>query len=319
MTARLTVIVACHDLADVIPTTLASLERAIDDRVELLFVDDQSSDATPDLIRAALPRLGRARVHTPDRNLGLAGVRNLGLRMAETDYVTFLDGDDWVSRGWYPTLLGALVAARCDFVRTDHVEADGRGRLLRRVPDGHRDGRIGSPRDAILPVGQRTAVDVPYAWAGAYHRSLADAGLLDFPDLRTAEDRPWIWRLFLGADSFTVPRGAGVHYRLDRAGSLTKLATSTQLEFVRSMELTLDVVRADRDADRFLPKAVRRYLELTLHHLGRLDRFPPEVAATFRGLLAASLGSTPEVADVLPTLPPASRERLTRLIAKEAS
>lgn len=321
MSAGLTVVVACHDVATELPVTLASLERAVDDRIELLFVDDCSTDATPDLLARGVRRLPRARVHRPDRNLGLAGVRNLGMRMVETDHLAFLDGDDWVARGWYPALLDAITSAGCDFVRTDHVEADGRTRLLRRVPDGHRDGRVGSPRDAILPVGSRTAIDVPYAWAGAYRRSLVDAGLLDFPDLRTAEDRPWIWRLFLGAESFTVPRGAGVHYRMDRAGSLTKQATSTQLEFVRAMELTLDVVRADREADRFLPKAVRRYLELTLHHLGRLDRFTPEVRATFRRLLADSLAGLPraELDPVLATLPAESRERLGRLIAESTA
>lgn len=316
MNDQMTVVVACHDIAAELPVTLASLERAVDDGIELLFIDDCSTDATPEVLRTAVGRFPRARVHRPEQNLGLAGVRNLGMQMVETPLLAFLDGDDWVARGWYPALRDALARSGCDFVRTDHIEADGRARLLRRIPDGHRDGRVGDPRDAILPVAARTAIDVPYAWAGAYRRSLVDAGLLHFPDLRTAEDRPWIWRLFLGAESFTIPRGAGVHYRMDRAGSLTKQATSTQLEFVASMELVLDLVRADREAERFLPKAVRRYLELTLHHLGRLDRFAPEVRATFRQLLADSLAGLPaaERDPVWATLPPESRERLARLL-----
>lgn len=316
MSPRLTVIVACYRLAGVIDQTLASLAGAIDDDVELLFIDDCSPDDTAERIERSLGRLGRARLHRCEQNIGLSGVRNLGLEMTETEFVTFFDGDDWVTRGWYPYLRDALAHARVDFVRTDHIEATGRTRLLRRIPDGHRQGRVGSPRQAILPVDQRTAIDVPYAWAGAYRTELRDAGLLSFTDLRTTEDRPWIWQLFLGAESFTIPSGAGVHYRMDRPDSLTKISNETQLEFVRSMEQTIQLVRADAQAAEFLPKAVRRYLELTLHHLGRMDRFTPELAARFTAALTDSLHAIDEVPEVLAELPAESRERLTRLLSR---
>lgn len=318
MTAHLTVIIPCYRLADRLPLTLASLARAIDDRVELLFVDDASPDATADVIRAALPRLPRARLHQLEQNRGLSGARNAGIERVETRYLTFFDGDDTVARGYFPTLLEAIDRLGVDMVRTDHIAVTGRDRVLQRVPSGFRDGRVGCARDAILPVGQRTAVDYPYAWAGAYHRRLAESGLLHFPeDLRTAEDRPWIWRLHLEVEGFSVPRLAGIHYHRDQAGSLTRQGTSTQFDFVTAMEQVIRVVTADPEADRFLPKAVRRWCELTLHHLGRLDRFTPEVAHTFRQLLGRSLAGAPQpvLTDTLATLTPERRERLTRLIA----
>lgn len=321
MTPRLTVIIPCYRLAERLPLTLASLQRAVDDRVELLFVDDASPDATGDVLAAALPRFPRARLHRMEQNVGLSGARNAGLDLVETDYLTFFDGDDTVARGYFPALLDAIAGAGVPLVRTDHIEVTGRQRILRRVPSGCRDGRVGTPREAILPVGQRTSVDYPYAWAGAYHRELADAGLLRFPDeLRTAEDRPWIWQLHLGASAFTVPGFAGVQYHRDQAGSLTRLADSTQLDFVAAMEHVDRIVRADPEADRFLPKSVRRWCELTLHHLGRMDRFTPEVRRTFRQLLARSLSGAPEpvLSDTLAAMAPERRDRLTRLLAEYA-
>lgn len=321
MSPRLTVIIACYNLADRLPVTLATLGHAVDERVELLFVDDASTDATAAVINAALPRLGPARLHRSESNQGLSRVRNLGVRLAETEYLTFFDGDDTVARGWFPALLDAIIAARTDFVRTDHLQVTGRQRVVHRVPSGLRDGRIGSPRAAILPAGQRTSVDYAYAWAGAYHRSLAEAGLMRFPDeLRTAEDRPWIWQLHLGAESFTVPDLVGVNYHRDQAGSLTRLATSTQLDFVAAMQHVVRMVQADPEADRFLPKALRRWCELTLHHLGLMNRFTPEVRRTFRGLLGGSLACAPqpELADALAQLTPERRGRITRLIDQYA-
>lgn len=321
MRAGLTVVIPCYNLAERLPLTLATLQRAIDDRIELLFLDDASTDATAEVVAAALPGFGRARLHHSESNQGLSRMRNLGVRLAETEYLSFFDGGDTVATGWFPALLDAIVAARTDFVRTDHVQVTGRQRVVHRVPSGFRGGRIGSPRQAILPVGQRTSVDYPYAWAGAYHRSLAEAGLLRFPDeLRTAEDRPWIWQLHLGAESFTVPDIVGVHYHRDQAGSLTGTATSTQLDFVAAMEQVVRLVRADREAERFLPKALRRWCELTLHHLGLMNRYSPEVRRTFRGLLAEALAAAPqpELTDVLAGLTPDRRGRIIRLIDQYA-
>ena len=314
----LTVIIPCYRLADRLPVTLASLARAIDDRVELLFIDDASPDATADVIAAALPRLPRARLHRLEQNRGLSGARNAGIDLVETRYLTFFDGDDTVARGYFPALLDSIDRLGVDMVRTDHIEVTGRQRVLKRIPTGFREGRVGCARDAILPVGQRTSVDYPYAWAGAYHRRLADEGLLRFPDdLRTAEDRPWIWRLHLAVEGFSVPALAGVNYHRDQAGSLTRLATSTQFDFVPAMEQVLRIVEADPESERFLPKAVRRWCELTLHHLGLMDRFPPELAHTFRQLLGRSLAGAPArvLADTLAEMTPDRRERLSRLIA----
>ena len=318
MTPRLTVIIPCYRLAARLPLTLASLARAIDERVELLFIDDASPDATAEVIAAALPRLPGARLHGLPRNLGLSGARNAGLELVETEYLTFFDGDDTVAAGYFPALLEAISRLGVPMIRTDHIQVTGRTRVLQRVPAGCRDARVTSPREAILPVGQRTSVDYPYAWAGAYHRDLAESGVLHFPDqLRTAEDRPWIWQLHLGVEAFSVPDLAGVHYHRDQPGSLTRLADSTQLDFVAAMEQVITLVQGDPEAERFLPKAVRRWCELTLHHLGRLERFAPEVRRTFRVLLGRGLANAPQpvLADTLAVMTPDRRARLLRLMS----
>ena len=95
-------------------------------------------------------------------------------------------------------------------VRTDHVKFNGRKRAVHRSPMGPR-GVVMSPRDAILPAHRLTSVDAPNAWAGVYHRRLADDGALQFGEgLRTAEDRLWIWRLYLWVPTFAVIGLAGV-------------------------------------------------------------------------------------------------------------
>lgn len=311
---RLTVIIPTYNAARFLPETLVSLRRAVDDSIDLLFVDDASTDATVDLIKQA--DLPHARIIQRDRNLGVASARNLAMQAVETDYLTFLDADDLVQCGYFPALLAAISELGVQFVRTDHLQQFGRERRVHRVPSGVRQGRTGNPRDGILPVGEATSVDYPYSWAGAYHRELADRGVLRFPELHVAEDRPWIWQLHLQAESFAVPDLLGLIYRREIGTSLTSAKDSRQLDFVAAMERVVQLVLADPDADRFLPKALGRYCSLTLHHLASLGRFSPEVARTFKLLAAQSLRNLPSAAltETLASMTPDQRLRIKLLM-----
>jgi glycosyltransferase involved in cell wall biosynthesis len=232
-----------------------------------------------------------------EQNGGLATARNTGLDAARGEYVTFLDGDDWLAPGYYEQLLAAIEELDCDFVRTDHVQCTGRARTIHRVPHGLRNV-VMDPRDVILPADRSTSVDYAFAWAGIYHRRLADQGLLHFTHgLRTAEDRPWIWKLHREARSFAVVGLLGVFYRRGVASSLTQIGDVRQLDFIRAFDQVIEETAQDQDADTLLPKAVRTYCAIISHHLGNIERFEPAVAKKLRSMSAAAMKRMPQ--DVL--------------------
>ena len=87
-----------------------------------------------------------------------------------------------------------------------------------------------------------------------------DEGLLRFDeDLRTCEDRPWIWGLHLHARTFALVGLHGIRYRRDVSASLTQLADERQFDFIPAFERIVQQVSADRDAASLLPKALRSY------------------------------------------------------------
>ncbi|MEU9224606.1 glycosyltransferase family 2 protein [Streptomyces massasporeus] len=315
---KLSVIVPFYNVQQYAPDTLRSLRLNADRDFEFILVDDHSKDETPAILERAaedLSDVAQVRYIRHEQNGGLATARNTGLDAAQGEYLTFLDGDDWLAPGYFTELVSAMDDLGCDFVRTDHVQATARARSVSRVPIGRR-WEVFSPREAILPAHRSTSVDYAYAWAGAYHRRLVDKGLLHFTDgLRTAEDRPWIWKLHREAESFAVVSLLGVFYRRGVASSLTQIGDVRQLDFIRAFDQVIEETAADRDADRLLPKAVRTYCAIIAHHLSNEDRFEPAVARQLRSMSAAAIKRMPQDAlgDALEAMDMDRSSKLRRL------
>ncbi|WP_217236870.1 glycosyltransferase family 2 protein [Streptomyces sp. AC555_RSS877] len=315
---KLSVIVPFYNVQQFAPDTLRSLRMNARPDFEFVLVDDKSTDETPAILERAADQLSdvaEVRYIRHEQNGGLATARNTGLDAAQGEYLTFLDGDDWLARGYLAELVSAIEGSGCDFVRTDHVQATARARTVHRAPVGRR-GEVLDPREAILPADRTTSVDYAYAWAGAYHRRLLDRGLLHFTDgLRTAEDRPWIWKLHREAESFAVVSLLGVFYRRGVASSLTQIGDARQLDFIRAFDQVIEETAADRDADRLLPKAVRTYCAIIAHHLSDESKWEPTVAKQLRAMSAAAIQRMPQDAlgDVLETMDMRRSSTLRRL------
>ncbi|MHA5052663.1 glycosyltransferase family 2 protein [Streptomyces sp. SD15] len=315
---KISVIVPFYNVQQYAPDNIRSLRLNARRDIEFVLVDDYSKDETPAILERAADELSdvaQVRYIRREENGGLATARNTGLDAATGEYLTFLDGDDWLAPGYIGELVAAIDELGCDFIRTDHVQATARARSVHRAPHGRRN-EVMNPREAILPADRTTSVDYAYAWAGAYHRRLLDRGLLHFTDgLRTAEDRPWIWKLHREAESFAVVNLLGVFYRRGVASSLTQIGDVRQLDFIRAFDQVVEETAKDADADRLLPKAVRTYCAIIAHHLSEIDKFEPDVAKRLRVMSSAAIKRMPQDAlgDVLDTMDLTRASKLRRL------
>ena len=65
--------------------------------VEILAVDDASTDGSLAILRDVAQGDARLRVFTQERNKGQAVARNLALRQARGEFICMVDADDWLS------------------------------------------------------------------------------------------------------------------------------------------------------------------------------------------------------------------------------
>jgi glycosyltransferase involved in cell wall biosynthesis len=110
---KISIIIRTYNRGYVIGEAIASALAQTYDDFEIIVVDDASTDNTFEVVQQF--KSDKIRYVRHDRNRGVSGSGNTGIRMATGDVIAHLDSDDL----WKPEMLGTLV----DFLNR-HPEAD---------------------------------------------------------------------------------------------------------------------------------------------------------------------------------------------------
>jgi len=222
------VIVPAYNAANFIGEALACVEEQDYPRLEVIVVDDGSTDRT----RAIVADRHNAVRYVHQENQGVASARNHGLRLARGSFVSFLDADDL----WAPGALGLLGQHLQDNPRT--------GIVL---------GRVQYTRLRIDTAGNylaETFGDPCFSFnlgAGLFRRDVFDRiGVFD-PTLRSSEDVDWFMRAREAGVSIDVLDTVVLLYR--RHGSnLTRDRHASHRDLAFALKQSLDRRRRSHTA-----------------------------------------------------------------------
>jgi GT2 family glycosyltransferase/glycosyltransferase involved in cell wall biosynthesis len=107
---RVSVVVLCHNSLQFTQACIASLiERSDYPDLELLCVDNASTDQTPAYLADLATRNSCIKNIRSEVNLGFAGGNNLGIRAASGEILVLLNNDTYVTRGWVRDLIRPLL------------------------------------------------------------------------------------------------------------------------------------------------------------------------------------------------------------------
>lgn len=113
MPPKITVIVPAYNVEQYIDRCITSILNQTFARLEIIAIDDGSTDSTG-IILDELARKDSRLVVVHQENAGLVTVREKGIALATGDYVGFVDGDDAVDPDMYERLLSNLLETDAD-------------------------------------------------------------------------------------------------------------------------------------------------------------------------------------------------------------
>lgn len=135
MSRLISAIVTVYNRAGMVTAALASLDLDGPNRLEIIVVDDGSTDGSQQVVGGMDDN--RIRLIRHDRNRGIPAARNTGLEAAEGDYIAWLDSDDLARPGRLDSQIRFLDAhpeIAMIGASAGRITRDGRARRGARVP-----------------------------------------------------------------------------------------------------------------------------------------------------------------------------------------
>jgi len=235
----LSIVVPVYNAESWLVRCLDSLvNQAIKD-IEIIVVDDRSTDGSLNIIREYEEKDPRIKTIALETNCGESGARNTGLAMAAGEYIAFVDHDDFVDIDFYEKLCARAKESGADIVK---------GEALEMTYDGKR--RHYGPRAAAI---RKNKVAFTHAWWTAiYRRDFLTRNKLNLSvGLILTADVVFLLKAVILANAIELVEGTYYHYmRREDSGDSKILSPQKVQSSVDGRNMMVDFINEHIAEDR---------------------------------------------------------------------
>lgn len=129
----ISIVVPAYNVQAIVGECVRSILAQTHRKLEVIAVDDRSTDDTGSILDGIAAEDGRLKVlHLPE-NIGLHAARGEGLRVATGAFIGFVDGDDIAQPTMFAKLLDALIQKDADIAICGFQEVHAQSRAVQRV------------------------------------------------------------------------------------------------------------------------------------------------------------------------------------------
>jgi CDP-glycerol glycerophosphotransferase len=309
--AQLSVILPVYNVEAYLRECLDSLARQTHRDLEVVMVNDGSTDRSAEIAAGMAERDPRFRLVHQD-NHGLGHARNTGARLAAGDFITFVDSDDVVPHYAFRTVVRTLEETGSDFLSGNEYRLDLRG--AHPAPMLESNFAVTRLRTNVAKRPALLRDLLPHN--KVYRKAFWDASGLEFPEGILFEDGPVSVRAHALAKSVDIVSTPIYYWRLrdDANRSLSQLVDDERFFVDRIYASTLsgDFLAAHR------PDLLREFYSWDLQHkftvmYKSLPQAPDAVQRRFLESAVPHLRRVP--AEVIRRLPPALQRRVELTLA----
>ena len=219
----ISVIVPCYNANRYLNICLESLKAQRTPNIEMIFIDDGSTDATGAILDAFARTESRAKVvHV--HNEGVSAARNRGISMATGRYIAFVDADDVLEENALSILYQAAMRTGAQITSANHT-----------LFDVERGCRVPVEIEPVVPQPSEIVREIIHMhriynnlWNKLYVRELFADGLKLDENVRIGEDALLNLQLYLHAKSVAhIPDHTYV-YRVHERSAMANIGMYSQ-------------------------------------------------------------------------------------------
>lgn len=276
MEQLVSIIVPVYNTGEYLAHCLESLIAQTHQNIEIILVDDGSTDGSSDVCDEFADRDSRIRV-IHQKNAGVSSARNAGLKAASGAFLTFVDSDD--------LLVPIALETAMRYLRENDADMVTYG-WQKLCYDAAETEEVFAPFEVCtdIPTVIReilmnySAYGGGYPWNKLWRR---DSGVCEFaPELYYFEDLEWVIRMLLRIRKFVVCPECLYRYRI-HAGSISQDPAKTErreLGYHRSIERIIEDLAVMPEMRRwfsmkYAPEIVNGLLGAVLNRQGKLRTY----------------------------------------------
>lgn len=231
---KISIIIPVYNAAPFLSQCLDSLLHQTYKNLEILCVDDGSTDRSREILKQYEASDHRIKLFFQE-NLGASMARNLALRQATGDYLMFVDSDDWLEADTCQIAIETAERTHADVVMWTYIREYGSHREAKHIFDEEKllfdsEGCRRLHRRMIGLVGDELAHPenadaLCTLWGKLYRRSVIAEHGVEVPDVRlfgTYEDGLFNLNVFAFVRKAVFLNRAFYHYRRDNTASITQ-------------------------------------------------------------------------------------------------
>ena len=232
----ISIIVPVYNVEKYLKTCLDSVIKQTVKDIEILVIDDGSTDTGGRICDSYSEVDPRIRVFHKE-NGGLSSARNFGLALAKGDFIGFVDSDDYIEEDMYETLLTLIKKYDADMAMCGLYDMfDGKPRKVFQK----KEEIVAGKAEAIKMVMEAEIVSVT-AVNKLYDRKLFDT--VRYPEGKTAEDAFVILDLLEQCDKVAITTEQKYYY-IHRGSSITTERFSKKnLDAIEAYEKNYQLIR----------------------------------------------------------------------------
>ena len=243
---KISVIVPVYNVENYLRQCLDSIIAQTFSDIEIICVNDGSEDSSRAILETYSQKDNRIKIIDKE-NGGLSSARNAGMKIAEGEFISFIDSDDWVNSEMLEKLYKNIMALNTDisicavnlYDETLKKNDSANPYFSLGYFDETFDNRAFSYED-VKPFLTDVCV---MAWNKLYRKSFLDRVDAKFPDGLIFEDGPFFFSIFFKTQKVSVVRDRLYNYRINREGSIVQKGGKKFLDIIDAVELMFNSIK----------------------------------------------------------------------------